>query len=716
VGYFCAGGARRPCPAGRYSKGQGSTSGDACAACPAGTYSEATAASSESTCVACRLYEDSAEGAAACWLGVVSAVAFNPPPVTPGFSVGDVVVLTFSAPTNASATVVFTPSIGASLRSWRAGGRELWFTVSSVEGVDASAVDVATGSLSVSVAGVFGASGTSPPSPVAVVTVGGTWGMPTPPVIVDVAATNEDRSVGPGTGDSLVILFDTAVRHVAAVQSPDGLASLLTFVPAFPAGVVMTGEWRTSSTLVVSLVVADGAFDDWAPWNVGALSVSVSAAANLTTASGESNPSNSSAIVRSGSWGDAPHIALSPKSSTSAILSLSPPTTASSYAVTAYVVQWGTSPVFSGVGAAPATLADVRAWVSTAVSSQRLVDGNGDVIAHLSLVGSHGSGSGVDTAVVELSAPAAPLSSALQFEIPHLVTSFEYFFRGLCSGPGDSMGPVVLSAPLSVRPQPPRVTFVSAPTSGLPTAGGVLVSAAGEQLGGPDSTVFLVLSSGELGSFVSGACGITAPGTRVLCVSPPGAGTHILVSLSVDGIISPPFANASLSYLPPSINELHAVVGGGSAAEGAPTTGGSVVVIRGSNFGPAALGPRSLGAVTYSPLALSVALGGSVVFPAHGCAITQDHTELTCEMGPGVGAGLKWSVTIAGQTAATVVSSYRAPVVHTLGVLLSAGVTSTAPGALDALVTQGGQQLVRKLLHVCFTPAPQCAHVFLLAN
>jgi hypothetical protein len=695
AGYFCTGGARQPCPAGRYSDAEGSTSADACAACPAGTYSEAPAATAESTCVECAPFENSTEGAHACWLGVVSAVAFNPAPVTPGFSVGDVVVLTFSAPTNASATVVFTPSIGATSRSWRAGGRELWITVSSVEGVNASAVDVATGSLSVSVAGVFSASGASPPAPVAVVTVGGTWGVPTPPAIVDVTVFDGGRNVGPGTGDTLVITFDQAVRPVDAVQSADVLASLLTFLPAFPAGVVATGAWRASLTLVVSLAVADGTFDNWAAWNVGTLSVSVRAAANLTTASGESRASNSSAIVRGGSWGDAPAVALSPKSSTAAMLTLSPPTTASSYKVTTYAVQWGTDPAFAGVVAVPATLAGVQAWATSATSLRSMVDDNGNVIAHLALLSSRGPGSAVDTAVVEQSAPASTLPSVLLFEIPRLATSTEYFFRGLCNGPGDGMGPVVLSSPVSITPQPPRVVLLTAPNTGLPTAGGIFVSVAGEHLGGADSTVLLVLSSAELGSFVSGACDVTAPGIRVRCVSPPGAGTGLLMSLSVDGMISPPFANGTLSYLPPSINELHAVDGEGVSGDGVPTMGGGVVVISGSNFGPAELGPLSLGDVTYSPAALSVALGGSVVFPAQDCAITRSHTELTCRMGSGVGGGLQWSVTIAGQTAATVRSSYRAPVVRSVGLLLDTGVVSFSPEVLTALVTQGGQKLVR---------------------
>ncbi len=702
AGYFCTGGARQPCPAGRFSEVQGSTSTDACAACPAGTYSEAPAATTGSTCAACPLFENSTEGAVACWLGIISAVAFNPPPVTPGLSVGDVVVLTFSAPTNTSATVMFSPSVGATSRSWRAGGRELWMTVSSVEGVNASAVDVAAGSLSVSVAGVFSASGASPPPPVVVIAVGGTWGVPTPPAIVDVTVFDGGQSVGPGTGDTLVITFDQAVRPVAGVHSPHVLASLLTFLPAFPSGVVATGVWSSPLTLAVSLVVADGAFDNWVPWNVGTLSVSVHAAVNLTTASGESLASNSSATVRGGSWGDAPSIALSPKNSTAAIITLSSPTTAGSYAVTAFAIQWGTDPDFSGVRAVPSALAGMQAWVAVATSSRSLVDVNGGVLARVSLIGSSGPGSAADTAVVELSAPASPLSpSTLQLEIPQLKTSTEYFFRGLCTGPGDGMGPMVLSTPVSVTPQPPHVVSLSEPTAGLLTAGGVQVTATGEQLGGPDSTVFLVLASSRFGSFVSGVCDIAVAGTRVRCVSPPGVGTGLSVSLSVDGVVSPPFANGTLSYVPPSITSLYAADGEAGAGGGVPTSGGGVVVIRGSNFGPVALGSMSLGDVTYSPSALSVALGDSIVFPAHNCTISRDHTEITCEMGAGVGGGLQWSVTIAGQTATTVVSSYRAPVVRTVGVLLATGMVSSGPEALSSLATQGGQQLVRASPWIC---------------
>lgn len=115
------------------------------------------------------------------------------------FSVGDEVTLSFTGPTNAPdpATIVsFSPSIGTAVASWRNGGRLLvcvqlracripcdantWapsfifrshpplpqvFTVASTIGVAPDGVEVATGHLRVTVAGVRSASGLSTTSP-----------------------------------------------------------------------------------------------------------------------------------------------------------------------------------------------------------------------------------------------------------------------------------------------------------------------------------------------------------------------------------------------------------------------------------------------------------------------------------------------------------------------------------------------------------------------
>jgi hypothetical protein len=125
AGYACVGGNRTACPAGFYSAAQATE----CVPCSAGRYSGSVAAASSDSCVACPVYdgavvqEGSYAGAAACWPGVLSVNASNPPPLVPGFSVGDVVTVVFSKPTNGSSSPVqFSPSIGGVAFSWQAQG------------------------------------------------------------------------------------------------------------------------------------------------------------------------------------------------------------------------------------------------------------------------------------------------------------------------------------------------------------------------------------------------------------------------------------------------------------------------------------------------------------------------------------------------------------------------------------------------------------------
>ncbi len=694
-GYFCQGGPRQPCPAGRYSDGVGTVSAAACVACPAGSYSARTAATTAATCVPCDPFDDSGNGSVACWPGVLSAFAFNPPPVTPGFSVGDVVVINFSSPTNTSAIVVFSPPIGVTSSSWRPGNRQLWLTVVVAVGVNASAVDVAMGALSVSVSGVFSADHASSASTGVALTVGGTWGVPAPPVIVDVTAADGGRNVGPGTGDTLVVTFDQAVRQVAGVQTPMLLAGLVSLQPPFPSGVVVAGSWTSQFSLALSLNVADGPLPNWTQWNVGALTVTILPDANLTSFNGESGASNSSAVLRGGSWGDAPSLAVSPKNATAVVLTLALPNTTVGYAANTFVVQWSTTATFAGAGDVPSAVADVEMWAMTGVPSSPGVDGSNRAVASIVLASSAGPGTAVDAAVVRLTVPAASLVSPLRFDIPRLTTSTTYFVRGACSGPAGTMGPVVPSDPPSITPQPPRVLFVAAPAAGVPTAGGIVLEATGEQLGVDGSVVSMLLSSADFGPFRSADCEVTDPGTRIRCTSPAGVGTGLAIVVSVDGVSSPPYPNGTLSYSSPAITGLRVVSGGAEGGGGGvPTSGGALVVVEGLNFGPASLAALSLGAVTYSPITLSVTQGTPVSFPALHCAITRNHTELTCEMGPGVGGGLLWSVSIAGQTASTATTSYHKPVITSVGVVAAGGGVSSAPAALHALVTQGGQELV----------------------
>ena len=125
LGYFCGGGDRQPCPAGRFSDRPGATSVNNCTACGANTYSAVVGAVTALTCKACPRLEGALAGSGECWPGVVSAVASNPPPIVIGFSTGDVVTINLTravqVPADTARHVVFTPSIGAPVMSWQFG-------------------------------------------------------------------------------------------------------------------------------------------------------------------------------------------------------------------------------------------------------------------------------------------------------------------------------------------------------------------------------------------------------------------------------------------------------------------------------------------------------------------------------------------------------------------------------------------------------------------
>jgi hypothetical protein len=68
---------------------------------------------------------------------------------------------------------------------------------------------------------------------------------------------------------------------------------------------------------------------------------------------------------------------------------------------------------------------------------------------------------------------------------------------------------------------------------------------------------------------------------------------------------------------------------------------------------------------------------------------------VTCRMGPGVGGGLQWSITIAGQTAFTATTAYHRPVIDAVGVEAAGGLVLSDSAAREALATEGGQYVVR---------------------
>jgi hypothetical protein len=703
-GYYCAGGPRQACPRGRFSDVTGTTSNDNCTACAPGRFSSEVAATSASTCVTCGPGEDSSAGAAQCWPGLLSAVAFNPPPLIVGFSVGDIVVLTFSSPTNAPPVtptlVTFSPPIGATVPTWRRGGRELVVRIQDASGVVPTAVDVASRLLVVTVSGIQSAGGGSPPSAPITLVVGGTWGAPSPPALVSAIATDDGRNVGLDSGDTLLLVFDQPTSAPAALNTV-AVGRLLAFSPPLHALGSVSGVWVNTSALLLTLTFGTPASSrPWLPWNVGSLTVTILPSGNLTSANRESAASNASAVVTLGSWGDAPIAQLAEASATTATVTLSPPVSAVGYGTSVYVVQWSIEEDFGALPSLMEISIDtvVTMWALGAQTVEELASAAGAVAGSVyHLPGTH---NGTGTAVAVLSPLSVLQAPSVIVELGSLTPAERIFVRAACNGPYGALGPAVPTSPVSVVPQPPMVTWVTLAGSVLGTGGGNLVTIVGVHVGDRGTAVTLLLYNGVHGPFQSTSCSVVIPSLEVQCEAPVGVGAGHAVTLSVDGVPSAPFVNTTLSYAPPVILGLAVVrpVSLEGAGDVVGTSGGSTVIITGVSFGPKTLGPRTLGAVSYTSGATRAAADG-VVFIARECTITTDHVEITCVLAPGVGASLQFAVTIAGQSSVVPRTSYHAPVLTSIG-LWTPGSSSVngssvngSESALSSLDTQGGQVL-----------------------
>jgi hypothetical protein len=162
--------------------------------------------------------------------------------------------------------------------------------------------------------------------------------------------------------------------------------------------------------------------------------------------------------------------------------------------------------------------------------------------------------------------------------------------------------------------------------------------------------------SNSVYTFQSGPCTVVTPSAAVRCLAPPGVGANHTVTLVVDGVVSAPYPNRTLSYAAPTLTSVEVLAGPGDAratVDAIGTAGGSVVAIRGlvrdgphcvllwsvprcsvvgvcrlltplpsptsvtnahthQNFGPSGLVPQSLGLVTFSPVGFTLPTGGKV--------------------------------------------------------------------------------------------------------
>ena len=571
-----------------------------------------------------------------------------------------------------------------------------------------SSLDVARGDVSVSVVGVTNKDGTSSPSPLITRTVTGTWGIATAPVITAAIAVDSGNNVGLNTNDSLLLVFDQPVATPIAVTSPSELALLLSLTPPLPNTTVLTGAWSLGSTELIITFDFDTGVPlsgvAWLRWNVGQLSVSVLPSGNLTSANGQSPPSNATIVVAHGSWGDAVDTAVAtPLSVSSVEVTVTGPSTAYNYSPATFVVAWSvvSHGVTAGIVSAPLPrrVADVDNALGGCPTATNATATDSAGVAYLCR-----SGCGVTLAVLA-SLPVADLSAAgrrgagLTIIVPGLVTSASYaLFVTSDAGDGRSLNPYVPTVPAVVTPLEPTITAVLTSTLIFGTAGGTAVRVVGQQLGSAASAVYVVLSNGAF-TFTSPRCTGGTPGVAVECSAPAGVGVGHALSIKVDDQLSEPYVDVTFLYAAPSITALD-MVDSDPDASGLDTAGGSVVVLHGANFGPATLADRAVTDVTYQP-AVAATAAVPPVFRARNCTITMDHVSMRCVTAPGVGARLLWTIVVAGQSSGNPRTSYRAPIVETIAVLVGDGggapttvTADSSPAALARLPTTGGETIV----------------------
>ena len=142
-------------------------------------------------------------------------------------------------------------------------------------------------------------------------------------------------------------------------------------------------------------------------------------------------------------------------------------------------------------------------------------------------------------------------------------------------------------------------------------------------------------------------CVMSIPHSALLCVVLPGAGADLVWSITVDSLSSSgprsSYAGPEISnvFLPDSPNSVLLV------------SGGQRVVIAGNNFGPPAnctvSSPCSyLETVSYGP--------SGTEYLAKNCTV-RSPTLISCVTAPGVGASLRWVVTVEGQRSAAWLSA-----------------------------------------------------------
>ena len=206
---------------------------------------------------------------------------------------------------------------------------------------------------------------------------------------------------------------------------------------------------------------------------------------------------------------------------------------------------------------------------------------------------------------------------------------------------------------------------------------------------GPIGTIVAVFYGPAINpmTFAAMECLVIISHTRISCVSAPGVGSNLVVTVSVGGQTAQP-SSGLLTYAAPIIEDIAISSNDGSSdlmdielmpPQNFPTFGGTLVDITGINFPPinAGVDIESILHVSYGPTGSD--------FNALNCRVIQDGMVIRCEVAPGYGANHYWRVNVAELVSglSPVKTSYLQPSIN----------TCFGPACLKSS-TAGGQLLV----------------------
>ena len=164
-------------------------------------------------------------------------------------------------------------------------------------------------------------------------------------------------------------------------------------------------------------------------------------------------------------------------------------------------------------------------------------------------------------------------------------------------------------------------------------------------------------------------CTVAVMHTTIACVSAPGVGSNLAVTVSVVGQTART-TSGLLTYAPPSIEEIIEAPNDGTLEsmdeanllppQNLPTYGGTLIDISGVNFPPldAGIDVSSILTVKYGPTGFD--------FNAVNCRVIQSGMVIRCATSPGYGRNHYWKVEVDGLDSALspVTTSYQKPSIN----------------------------------------------------